>query len=188
MTTSVPPARFSAAPPPPEPELGPVHVLVVDDEPTLRKSLARILAARGFAVDTADDGIVALEMIRSRAPDVALIDMVMPGMGGLDVLSQAKLVAPDVEIIMMTAHADVDSAVAAVRAGAYDFLTKPFASNDAVALAVSKAAERRRLVARNTRLQRELLSHERFGEIIGTSPKMQAVYRLIEGVAAATST
>ena len=109
-------------------------------------------------------------------------------MGGLDVLSQAKLVAPDVEIIMMTAHADVDSAVAAVRAGAYDFLTKPFASNDAVALAVSKAAERRRLVARNTRLQRELLSHERFGEIIGTSPKMQAVYRLIEGVAAATST
>src|SRR5581483_2438902 len=84
--------------------------------------------------------------------------------------------------------ADVDSAVAAVKAGAYDFLTKPFPSNDAVAISVAKAAERRRLVARATRLQQELASRERFGEIIGNSPKMQAVYRLIEGVAAATST
>ena len=188
MSTSSQPPRFSAAPPPTVSEPGPVHVLVVDDEPTVRKGLARILAARGFRVDTAEDGIQGLEAIKTTPPDVALIDMMMPGMGGLEVLAKAKQSSPDVEIIMMTAYADVDSAVAAVKAGAYDFLTKPFPSNDAVALSVSKAAERRRLVARNTRLQRELLSRERFGEIIGTSPKMQAVYRLIEGVAATTST
>jgi DNA-binding NtrC family response regulator len=163
------------------------HVLVVDDEPALRRSLARILVARGFRVGTAEEGHGALEYMERHRPDVALVDLMMPGLTGLEVLSQTKERRLDTEVIMMTAFADVDSAVAAVKAGAYDFLTKPFASNDAVALAVSKAAERRRLLERTTRLERELLSRERFGELVGTSAKMQAVYRLIEGVASATS-
>jgi DNA-binding NtrC family response regulator len=164
-----------------------IHVLVVDDESALRRSLARILVARGFRVGTAEEGHGALEYMERHRPDVALVDLMMPGLTGLEVLSQTKERQLDTEVIMMTAFADVDSAVAAVKAGAYDFLTKPFASNDAVALAVSKAAERRRLLERTNRLERELLSRERFGELIGTSTKMQAVYRLIEGVAAATS-
>lgn len=187
---SSPPHRFSAAPPDPHaPEdPNPVHVLVVDDEPAVRRSLARILGAKGFRVETAEDGALALAYIQKHRPDVVLLDMMMPGLAGLEVLARSKQITGDVEIIMMTAFADVDSAVAAVKAGAYDFLTKPFPSNDAVAISVAKAAERRRLVARNARLQQELASRERFGEIIGTSTRMQAVYRLIEGVAAATST
>ncbi len=165
-----------------------MHVLVVDDELAVRRSLARILGAKGFRVETAEDGKEALAYIEQHRPDVVLLDMMMPGLAGLEVLARSKQITDDVEIIMMTAFADVDSAVAAVKAGAYDFLTKPFPSNDAVAISVAKAAERKRLVARNTRLQKELASRERFGEIIGISPKMQAVYRLIEGVAAATST
>jgi two-component system response regulator HydG len=166
----------------------PVRVLVVDDEAGLRRSLARILVARGFDVDTAEDGAQALERIEAGAPDVVLTDLMMPKVGGLEVLAQVKRTHPRVEVIMMTAHADVDSAVAAVKAGAYDFLTKPFASNEAVALSVAKAAEHKRLIERANHLEEQLVAHERFGELIGTSRSMQAVYRLIEGVGSATST
>ena len=165
-----------------------VRVLIVDDEAGLRRSLARILAARGFAVETAEDGDRAIELLELNEPEVILCDLMMPKMGGFEVLAHTKRTHPRVEVVMMTAHADVDSAVAAVKSGAYDFLTKPFASNDAVALAVTKAADHKRLVERAARLEQRLVAHARFGELVGTSPKMQAVYRLIEGVASATST
>ncbi|WP_394838518.1 sigma-54 dependent transcriptional regulator [Pendulispora rubella] len=165
-----------------------VRVLIVDDEAGLRRSLARILAARGFSVEMAEDGDRAIELLEQNEPEVILCDLMMPKMGGFEVLEHTKRTHPRVEVVMMTAHADVDSAVAAVKSGAYDFLTKPFASNDAVALAVSKAADHKRLVERAARLEERLVAHERFGELVGTSGKMQAVYRLIEGVASATST
>ncbi len=165
-----------------------VRVLIVDDEAGLRRSLARILSARGFMVETAEDGDRAVELLESHEPEVILCDLMMPKMGGFEVLAHTKRTHPRVEVVMMTAHADVDSAVAAVKSGAYDFLTKPFASNDAVALAVSKAADHKRLVERAAKLEERLVAHERFGELVGTSSKMQTVYRLIEGVASATST
>ncbi|MEO8800724.1 MAG: sigma-54 dependent transcriptional regulator [Polyangiaceae bacterium] len=166
----------------------PVRVLVVDDEAGLRRSLERVLASRGFLVETAEDGEQALEAVREREPEVVLMDIMMPRMSGIDALQHIKRIAPHIEVVMMTAHADVDTAVAAVKSGAYDFLTKPFASNDAVALAVAKAAEHKRLIERARTLEQRLVAHEQFGELIGTSSKMQAVYRLIEGVASATST
>jgi two-component system response regulator HydG len=181
--------HLSAAPMPAQADNeAPVHVLVVDDEPGLRRSLGRILTARGFQVGTAEDGARGLEYIYTQGPDVALVDIMMPEMGGLELLARAKEKRASVEIIMMTAHADVEDAVAAVKAGAYHFLTKPFVSNDAVAIAVSQAAEHKRLIDRTRRLQQRLEAQERFGELIGTSPKMIAVYKLIEGVATATST
>ncbi|HEX7666564.1 MAG TPA: sigma-54 dependent transcriptional regulator [Polyangiaceae bacterium] len=166
----------------------PVRVLVVDDEAGLRRSLERVLASRGFLVETAEDGEQALAAVTEREPEVVLMDIMMPRMSGLDALQHIKRGAPHIEVVMMTAHADVDTAVAAVKSGAYDFLTKPFASNDAVALAVAKAAEHKRLLERARTLEQRLVAHEQFGELIGTSSKMQAVYRLIEGVASATST
>ena len=166
----------------------PVRVLIVDDEAGLRRSLARILGSRGHVVEVAEDGEQALELIDQHDPEVILCDLMMPKLGGLEVLAHTKRTRPRVEVIMMTAHADVDTAVAAVKNGAYDFLTKPFASNDAVALAVTKAAEHKRLVERAQHLEERLVAHEKFGELVGTSRKMQAVYRLIAGVASATST
>ncbi|MGH7283909.1 MAG: sigma-54-dependent transcriptional regulator [Polyangiaceae bacterium] len=166
----------------------PIRVLVVDDEAGLRRSLERVLVSRGFRVEVAEDGEQALAAVAEREPEVVLMDIMMPRMSGLDALTHIKQRAPHIEVVMMTAHADVDTAVAAVKSGAYDFLTKPFASNDAVALSVAKAAEHRRLLERARDLEERLVAHEQFGELIGTSAKMQAVYRMIEGVASATST
>jgi two-component system response regulator HydG len=179
---------LSAAPPPFQGEAEAVHVLVVDDEPALRRSLARVLEARGIKVGLAEDGRQAIEYIQQTPPDVALVDMMMPGLGGLEVLGHVKASSVALEVILMTAFADVDSAVEAMKAGAYHYLTKPFHSNDAVVHAVLKAAEHRRLADRARRLEQVLLSKERFGELIGDSPRMLEVYRLIEGVSPTSST
>jgi two-component system response regulator HydG len=179
---------LSAAPPPLTSEARAVHVLVVDDEAALRRSVARVLETRGMKVGMADDGRAALEYMERTPPDVAIVDMMMPGLGGLELLARVKAAGIPVEIILMTAFADVDAAVAAMKAGAYHFLTKPFHSNDAVAHAVVKAAEHRRLADRARELEQVLLSKERFGEIIGASPSMVDVFRLIEGVGPTSST
>jgi two-component system response regulator HydG len=165
-----------------------VHVLVVDDEQALRRSLARVLETRGMKVGLAEDGESALAYVRATPPDVALMDMMMPGMGGLEALARMKEMGSPCEVILMTAFADVGSAVAAMKGGAYHFLTKPFHSNDAVAHAVSRAAEHRRLANRARQLEQALLSKERFGEIIGDSQRILEVFRLIEGVAPTSST
>jgi DNA-binding NtrC family response regulator len=184
---SIPPPRplLSAAPPPIEPEVAPVRVAIVDDEAALRRSLSRVLRARGFEVSEAEDGEAGIAHLMDQVPDVALVDMMMPKLGGLDVLVRLKEMGSPTQIILMTAFADVESAVSAMKGGAYHFLTKPFHSNDAV---VQKAAEHRRLLDRTRQLEERLLSKERFGEIVGSSPRMAQVYRLIEGVAPATST
>ncbi|MDJ0761949.1 MAG: sigma-54 dependent transcriptional regulator [Myxococcota bacterium] len=169
-------------------EQAPIHVLVVDDEPESLRAVARILKARGFEVDTAMNGIEALERLEKNTVDVMLVDLVMPGMSGLEVLKKAKVGFERLEVVMMTAFADVDTAVAAVKAGAYDFLTKPFPSSDTVALAVTKAAEHGRLVYKTRRLEEELEVRERYGNIIGSSPPMLEVYRMIDSVAHSTST
>ncbi len=182
------PGRISASASGSREVVAPVHVLVVDDEPGLRRGLARILTARGYAVGTADDGASGLEYIALHAPDVALVDITMPEMSGLEVLARAKEKRPQTEIIMMTAHGSVEEAVQAVKLGAYQFLTKPFVSNDAVAIVVAQAAEHKRLLDRTRKLEERLEAKEQFGELIGTAPKMLAVYKLVEGVASATST
>jgi len=164
------------------------QVLVVDDEPSLRRSLARLLLSRGMQVTTADDGAVAIELLKNSTVDVAHIDLMMPRVNGLELLDHIKASHPDVEVILMTAFGDVDTAVRAVRAGAYHFLTKPFRSNDEVYLTVAKAAERRRLLDHAAMLAKRLEQMEKFGELIGNSPAMQEVYRLATGVAATSST
>ena len=146
------------------------HVLVVDDEALVRGGLARVLEAQGMTVSVAEDGAQALEYIRRTPPDVALVDMMMPGKGGLEVLAEVQAMGSPCEVILMTAFADVDSAVAAMKAGAYHFLTKPFHSNDAVVHAVAKASEHRRLADHARQLEQVLRSKERFGELLGDSP------------------
>ncbi len=166
----------------------PPRVLVVDDEPALRRSLARLLLSRGMAVFTAEDGASAIRVLENESVDVALIDLMMPKVGGLELLDHVRTNHVGVEVIMMTAFGDVETAVKAVRAGAYHFLTKPFRSNDEVVLTVTKAAERRRLLNRALMLERRLQQMEKFGGLIGNSPKMQEVYRLAMGVASTSST
>ncbi len=165
----------------------PARVIVVDDEPALRRSLARLLLSRGMQVVTADDGAAAIQVLGEQSVDVALIDLMMPHVNGLELLEHIKTNFSGVEVILMTAFGDVETAVKAVRGGAYHFLTKPFRSNDEVVLTVSKAAERRRLLDHAAMLEKRLEQMERFGELIGNSQRMQEVYRLALGVAATAS-
>ncbi|MBI5533244.1 MAG: sigma-54-dependent Fis family transcriptional regulator [Deltaproteobacteria bacterium] len=159
------------------------RVLVVDDEASLRRTLARLLMTRGFEVLTAEDGESALALLANGKVDVMLLDVVMPLMTGMQVLQLVRQRQPDVEIIMMTGHADVATAVRAVKNGAYDFLTKPFPSTEAVLIAVAKAAERKRLIDKTRLLEQQLENREQFGEMVGSSSVMRQVYRLALGVA-----
>ncbi len=166
----------------------PPRVLVVDDEPEMRRTVARLLTTRGMAVMTANDGSMALDLLSKEAVDVALIDLMMPDVGGFELLERLRSESLDVEVIIMTAFADVETAVRAMHTGAYHFLTKPFRSNDEVVLTVSKAAEHRRLRDRTAALERRLQQIEKFGELIGNSPSMREVYRMATGVAPTSST
>ncbi len=142
----------------------------------------------GFDVLTAEDGPTALGLLEAGMVDVMLVDMVMPHLSGMEVLARVKATHPEVEVIMMTAHANVDDAVAAVKSGAYDFLTKPFPSNDVVSMTISKAAERKQLLDRMDLLEQRLEEHENFGELIGNTARMREVYRMAMGVAPTTAT
>ena len=168
----------------------PIRVLVVDDEVTLGRGIARSLEIRGFSARAIHDGDEAVRIANAGEVDVLLCDLQMPRVSGMQVLERVRTARASVEVVMMTAHADVESAVAAVKAGAYDFLIKPFASNDAVALSVSQAAERQRLVQRTEALERELANANTIGlgSIVGGSARMREVFRLVEGVASANST
>jgi len=167
---------------------GATRVLVVDDEPTLRRSVVRMLVASGMDAIPVEDGSAALALLERERVHVALVDLMMPKMNGLELLENLRTNHPGVEVIMMTAFGDVEVAVKSVRAGAYDFLEKPFRSNDEVILTISKAAERRRLLNRTAMLERKLEQKETFGELIGNTTSMQEVYRLAVGVAPTSST
>lgn len=140
------------SPPAPADETRPVHVLVADHEPAVRRNLARVLESHGMKVGVAEDAAQALAYVQRTAPDVALVDAMTPG-GGLEVLARIRSAGAPCEVILMTSPTDVDSAVAAMKAGAYHFLTKPFHSSEAVAHAVVRAAEHRRLTERARRLE-----------------------------------
>lgn len=166
-----------------------IRVLVADDEPALRRGVARMLLSRGMLVTTAEDGAKAIELLTTEPFDVALVDLMMPRVGGLKVLDHIKANHADVEVVLMTAYGDVETAVKAVQAGAYNFLTKPFRSNDEVGLIISQAAERRNLKAHAQRLERRLAgSEEGFGGLVGSSTIMKDVYRKAMDVAATNVT
>jgi DNA-binding NtrC family response regulator len=180
--------RLTAAPPSPPRDASPIRVLVVDDDEAVRRLLLRVLRSDRFRVASAADGPSAIAHVAKNEVDVALVDLTMPGMDGIEVLGHLKTAWPNLSVILMTAFADVDVAVKAMKGGAFYFFSKPFQSNEAVAAMVEKACEHRRLQVRARELESALQAREPFGEIVGASAAMQAVYRVIEGVAATTST
>jgi DNA-binding NtrC family response regulator len=166
----------------------PPRVLVVDDEDALRTTLSRVLRQRGFDAKTAESGFAALDLLAREPFDVVLVDVRMPGMTGPQFLARVKEAGYRVEIVMMTAFADITTTVNAVKAGAYAFLTKPFVSNESVVIEVQNAAQLKRLREKTEHLQRELSARPPAGEMVGSCSAMREVYRLIEGVATTNST
>ena len=163
------------------------RVLLVDDEAAMRRSAPRLLVARGFAVDTAEDGAAALALLETRNVDVLLLDLRMPAMSGADVLARVKSRHPEIEVVMMFDAEDAEGADLAAHAGAYDVIAKPFLDPDALARVIERAADHRSLQGRVRALERRVERHERFGELVGPSKRMQEVYRLARGVAPTSS-
>ncbi|WP_457571799.1 sigma-54-dependent transcriptional regulator [Desulfovulcanus sp.] len=158
-------------------------ILIVDDEPDLLRLLKRSLREDlGCHIETATSGPEALKLLNDLAVDVALIDMKMPGMDGLELLELILEEHPWMTVVMMTAHGCIELAVQAIKSGAYDFITKPFDA-EAVAFTLQKALERSQLLRENLRLQRDIRGRETFQNLVGNSPKMHRVYELIQMVA-----
>ncbi len=159
-----------------------VTILVVDDEAGFRDSVSRALRREGFSVLAADDGIAALEILRQQSVDLLLADLRMPGMDGLELLRAVKLIAPGTEVIMLSGHGTVEEAVAALKEGACDFLTKPFDRAPLIRV-VHQALQRRALTLENRALRRRLDELTGAGEIIGSAPEMVSVLDLVKRVA-----
>ncbi|MGO9605977.1 MAG: sigma-54-dependent transcriptional regulator [Candidatus Binataceae bacterium] len=155
------------------------HILIADDDPAIRLVLRHRLEAEGYAVQEAADSTAALAALRSNQFDVALVDIIMPGVGGLDVLSAARTENIRTLIFVITAASTMNNAVEAMKRGAHDYLTKPFANLDLVAAAVGRAVGVAEQAADLDRLKNEVNRQLVGGEIIGRSPAMQDVYKLI---------
>ncbi|HUJ28459.1 MAG TPA: sigma-54 dependent transcriptional regulator [Myxococcales bacterium] len=160
------------------------RVLVVDDEQSLRKVLAATLQREGYEVEVASDGEEALAALDRDGADVVVTDLVMPKMDGLSLLRKVVVSHPDVPVIVVTAHGKVDSAVEAMKAGAFDFVTKPFENAELKAI-IAKAARQSDLNARNVV---PADTGPRFTEIVGKGARMVELQQIIAKVADAPST
>jgi DNA-binding NtrC family response regulator len=163
-------------------------ILVIDDEEIMREILEALLAREGYQVRMAASGAEGLELARTTTFDGAIVDVMMPGMDGLTTLEELKKVDDELPVVMVTAFASVETAIAAMKRGAYDYITKPF-KNDEVLVVIRNAVERRRLVAENTALRQNLQAqYQKFSGIIGRSPRMKQVFDLIIQAAPSRST
>ena len=156
-------------------------ILVVDDEASNRLSMERILQRAGYRVLSAESGAEGLALLRKENVSLLLTDLKMPGMSGLELLKAARKLAPDVEVIVLTAYGTVETAVGAMKEGAYDFISKPLKRIELLS-AVRNALEKQALSSENRRL-RERLEAQGGRGIIGTSPAMQKVLELVSQVA-----
>ena len=161
-------------------------VLVVDDEPSNLASIEKIFQRDGLRVLTADGAKAALEVVRTHRVQVVLTDLMMPGVSGLELLRALKQLSPDTEVVMMTAYGTVETAVQAMREGAYDFVEKPL-KRMTIIKSVRKAAERHSLVAENRSLRNEIkLLTKR--EIVGSSPALRRVLDVATQAAPSSAT
>jgi DNA-binding NtrC family response regulator len=156
--------------------------LIVDDDEDLRESLARRFRHAGMSVAEADSGEEALQRAAQTRYDVALLDLHLPGMSGLDLLQQLKDRQPELEAIMLTAHGSLETAVQAMRQGAYDYLTKPFQLAD-LEVHVAKAFEKVQLARRERQWVDQVRYESPRYQLVGSSPAMRRVVQLIEKVA-----
>ena len=165
------------------------RILVVDDEQVVRESLCEWFAEDGFPVESAASAREALQKVQEAAWDIFLIDIRMPGMDGLELQRKIREIAPDAVVIIITAYGTVDTAVRALKEGAYDYVTKPIDPDDLERI-VNKAAERQQLVRENQQLKEKIqaFSGQEMAEIVGESAEIQQVREMIRTVAQTDAT
>jgi DNA-binding NtrC family response regulator len=158
------------------------NILVVDDEVNIRGALVTLLQKKGHDVRGVGTGEEALEHLTIAAAELVITDLKMPGMGGMEFLRRLKDKWPDTEVVVMTAYGSIDTAVEAMRVGAYDYLTKPI-DRERFPIVVEKALERHALTTENKQLRDRLETRTRFDQMVGESEPMQRVYNLVDMVA-----
>jgi two-component system, NtrC family, response regulator AtoC len=158
------------------------RVLVVDDEENLRLVVRSFLRRDGYEVETAGNGEEALKLIETFGPDYILTDVRMPKMGGLDLLSTLKAKGAEATVIVMSAYGSVDLAIEAIKAGAYDYIQKPFKPEELL-LTLRKADERESLRRENRALKQEIRDKARFEELLSKAPEMVAVFKTVAKIA-----
>ena len=159
-------------------------LLIVDDQESIRLALSKMLTKEGYEVLLATEGEEALETLRKKKINVMLSDLKMPKMDGVQLLKASKLIKPEVEVILITAHGTIEKAVGAMKDGAYDFVTKPF-KKMVIANMIKKAVEKQALVVENKHLHEQLArsGHDRDADIIGQSDAIRNAIKLAEQVA-----
>jgi two-component system response regulator PilR (NtrC family) len=157
-------------------------ILIVDDERSMREFLGIYLRREGYRIEAAQGGAEAMAALKSRVFDVVITDLRMPDTDGLTILAEAKRLHPDTEVIVVTAFSTTETAIAAMKAGAHDYLTKPF-KIDEVSLVVERAMEKRRLARDNLALRDEIKGRYKLDRLLGKSPPMQRVFDVLRKVA-----
>ena len=162
------------------------RLLIVDDDTAMREMLASLFRDRDYSVEEAASAAEALEQTDEQSFDVVLSDIRMPGKTGIEMVGELRGRLPETPVVLMTAFGSIDSAVESMRAGAFDYITKPF-EPDAVVLTIERALERRALEEENRRLRRAVDQTSSFGDLIGESPAMREIFALVRKVANSSS-
>jgi DNA-binding NtrC family response regulator len=163
------------------------RILVVDDQPSIRETLKILLIEHGYEIFIAEDGEGALELIKETPFDIVVSDLRMPKIDGVKLLEQIKDIDSTIEVIVISAYADIKNAVKAIKMGAFDYLQKSF-SPDELIITVEKALERKRILEENRTLQAKLQRRFQFEDIVGESTEIKEVFTMIEKVSASKAT
>jgi DNA-binding NtrC family response regulator len=162
-------------------------ILLVDDQDSIRFFLEKTLVQEGYEAHTAKTGLEAVEMTQKYIPDLILLDLKLPDIDGIEVLSRVKAIFPEICVVMITAFGDIETAVHAMKQGAYDFVTKPI-NLDQLLMIIKKSLESRRLSGEVLQLKRQMEVGEGFEYILGDSKSMKKVYDMVQQVAKSDTT
>lgn len=165
------------------------HILIVDDEPLTRQSLYEILKIEGYRVTTAKDGHEALGLIEKLLPKIVISDMKMPGIDGLQLVKEIKAKGLEIPVILITGYGSIETAVEAMKEGAFDYITKPIVDSE-IRIVIQKIIKQQELIEENRFLRERIknTTRQRFHNIIGQNIKMQKIYDLIEAIANSNAT
>jgi len=164
-----------------------VNILIVDDEEIVRESLANWLEEDGYEVKVAENADRALERLPEKEWNLAMVDLKMPGMDGIQLMDEIRKIKPETIVIIMTAYATVDTAVQAMKKGAYDYIVKPFNPED-LSMTIRKIIEHQKLVKENIYLRKELKKQYRLHDMVSKNHKMIEIFELVKTVAKSNST
>lgn len=165
------------------------HILIVDDEPLVRRSLSEFLTLQGYTVSSASSSKEALSLLKNYIADIVITDIKMPEMDGMQLLKQIKIGHPNTPVILITSYGSIESAVEAMKEGAYDYVTKPIVDSE-IKIVIERLIKHRQLQEENIKLKERLSvsQKERFHDIVGKDEKMQKIYTLIEAITTTRAT